>query len=152
MFCLVIWPGTTTYIMLMSGSHQDQVTHQIILWLIWLAMLSGIPVFIFVLGPDSEQAENVLGLPPLLMVLPPILAASIVRWIVLPKVVEKGPEAQLVAFIVGMAFAESLVFFGIFLYPADYLLFIVFAVVGIAQFIPLWALPKQKNETGLRSS
>ncbi|MCC5789166.1 MAG: hypothetical protein JJT75_06000 [Opitutales bacterium] len=130
----------------------DTVPHQIILWVIWFAFLSGLPFFVVFLGPDPDRAvENVLPFPALLAVIPPFLASVIVRWLVLPKVAKQGPEAQLVILVVGMALAESLVFFGIFLFPADSLLFIVFAVIGMAQFVPLWALPKRDQGSGLRA-
>lgn len=130
----------------------DAVPHQIILWVIWFAFLAGLPVFVVFLGPDPDRAvESALPFPALLAVVPPFLASVIVRWLVLPRVAKQGPEAQLVFLVIGMALAESLVFFGIFLFPADYLLFIVFAVIGMAQFIPLWAIPKRDHGSGLRS-
>lgn len=128
----------------MQNSDINPVQHQIVLWVIWVAMLSAIPFFVFFLGAFGDEPQELsLSGTFLALLLPPFLGSVIVRWFILPKVIHKGPEAQLVTMIVGLALAEILVFFGIFLYSANFIIFLVFAVIGMAQFIPLWALPKK---------
>jgi hypothetical protein len=114
-------------------------------WIIWTATLAGLGVVYFLLGrrplgPPLAGANpfvNLIGFVPLFV-------SIVIRWLVLPRATD--PKAAFVMFIIGLVLAEMCGFLGMFLggpYRED--LFIL-GVLGITQFVPLYArrlyLPK----------
>ena len=121
----------------------------LVLWVIWAAFIGAIPFLVVFLRPISgEDAENFLPIPGALAAGVAFLASAVVRWVILPRVSADNLEALLQVSVIGMALAESLIFFGIFLFPEDFMVFLVLAVVGLAQFVPLWArIQKPGNDS-----
>lgn len=125
-----------------------QANPKLIMWVIWLFFLSGIPMLVIFLGPKSgPEVSNPFSFP---AVIPAIIILSItalIRWVILPKISFSNHEGRLTALILGMALAESMIFLGIFLFPADFSLFLVFTLIGMAQFIPLSINPSRSGHS-----
>jgi hypothetical protein len=107
-------------------------------WIIWAAILSGLLVIYFFLGrgplppvvPGANPLANLIGLVPLFV-------SIIIRWLVLPR--SAGPVPAFGMFIAGMALAEACGLLGIFLggpYRDD---LFVLGVLGVTQYVPLYA-------------
>lgn len=107
-------------------------------WAIWFALQSGVFVFYFVLGNQSgsggsaQTSQMFLGLGVM-----QVVASAIVRWGFLPRVHEVARAFSL--FVVGMALAEGACFFGLFLAPAYKQELFFASILGIAQFVPIFA-------------
>jgi peptidoglycan/LPS O-acetylase OafA/YrhL len=120
--------------------------HALIMWIIWFAVLQGAFVFQWVLGkgfPQGENAAEPMAAALWLLCFGPILLATLVRWLVIPKM--KQAQPQLVAMIIGLSLAEAPIFFSLFLvgpeYPQNQIAVLMVAVVAIIQFAPSYATP-----------
>jgi len=118
--------------------------HSIIMWVLWFAMFQSAFVYHFIIGDGFPRGENAAE--PMAtwlwgLCLGPIVAATIVRWWVIPRL--KTPASQLVGLIVGMSLAETAIFFEIFLigpdYPQNQIAVLMVAIVGLIQFVPSYA-------------
>jgi hypothetical protein len=112
-------------------------TQLIVWWVIWGAILNGLIVIYFFLGrgpvKPAEEGELWLSLSGLI----PLFVSIIIRWLVLPRYTEVTRALPL--FVVGLALAEACGILGIFLggpYRDD---LFVLGVLGIMQFMPLFA-------------
>ncbi|MEW6305502.1 MAG: hypothetical protein AB1705_18655 [Verrucomicrobiota bacterium] len=106
-------------------------------WVIWIALLSGLPMFFIFLGtsaPGNDRSSLSLFVP---LVATALSISVVLRWVVIPRL--ENPQIALQMFIMGMATAEAICFFGIFLAPAYKTLAFVLSFLGILQFIPLFA-------------
>lgn len=124
--------------------------HAIIMWIIWFAYLQSAFIFQVFLGkgmPGGENAPEPMAAWLWLICSGPLLLATIVRWLIIPKV-EAG-QPQLVAMLIGLALAEAPIFFQIFLigpdYPQNQIAVMMVAVVAIIQFAPSYATPGYKQ-------
>jgi len=116
-------------------SDQPKAIPYISWWMIWLAMQAGIFGMYFVLErtPLQQPVESPFWIAGFI----PLIASSVIRWVVIPKI--SVPQIAFPLFIVGIAMAEGLTFFGVFVFPAQKELFFLLSVVGIYQFIPTFA-------------
>lgn len=110
----------------------------IVWWVLWAAFQVGIFMIHYFVGgtharPASPSPESPLGLAGLA----PFFAATIVRWILLPRVTSAPPAFPL--FLVGIALAEATCFLGIFVFSDHQQLLFAASVLGIFQFIPFFA-------------
>lgn len=84
-----------------------------------------------------------------LVCLIPLMLATAIRWLFIPKLTEPAP--QLVAMIIGLAFSEAPVLLSIFLVGPDYpqyqIAILMVAVVSLIQFAPSYATPGYKQST-----
>jgi hypothetical protein len=106
-------------------------------WTLWGAFMASAFFYYFTLrgartatGPDNGPAVWLacfvsLGL------------SVVIRWAVLPRT--NKFQAAFAAFVIGIGFAESVCFFGLFLFPGHKVLLMVLGVAGIAQFAPVYA-------------
>lgn len=120
------------------------------LWIIWATMLVSIFYYRFKLAPMPR------GLPPAepftypgVYLSPiPLLIATVVRWLVLPRAVRF--QQILVCLVVGLAMSEAVTFFGLFLVPAELsetrAILFTLSTFGILQFIPLYPIPQDKPD------
>jgi len=116
------------------------------MWVIWFAMLQGVFVIQWVLGkgiPGGENIDEPMAVWLWVLALGPIVLATIIRWVVIPKL--KEVQALPVAMIVGLVFSEMPVFFSLFLigpdYPQNQIAVLMVAVVSLIQFAPSYATP-----------
>ncbi|HVZ66103.1 MAG TPA: hypothetical protein VG936_16165 [Lacunisphaera sp.] len=106
-------------------------------WIIWAGILAGLVAIYLVLGhgpkPAAAPDQALSGL----IGLGPLFLSVITRWLVLPRF--RDPNRALPVFIAGLAMAEACGLLGIFLggpYRDD--LFLL-GVLGVLQFVPLFA-------------
>ena len=109
------------------------------MWIIWASFLVGAVIIKVVLGDTGPgSSEDILPLP--LAYAPPILlflVSSLLRWLVLSKQKEVMPA--LTVMIIGLALAEAILFIGLFLVPSQQVTLLIFALLAMIQYIPLWA-------------
>ncbi len=106
-------------------------------WVIWGSLLAGLGVLYFAIGPvrgPTAPAENPFGD---LSGLVPLFLSIIIRWLVLPRYTE-APKA-FVMFVLGLALAEGCGLLGIFLGGPYRDALFVLGLLGIGQFVPLYA-------------
>lgn len=106
-------------------------------WVLWFALQSGLFVVYFILGAKAgsgtaEPNSALLAVPAM-----QLLASGALRWVVLPKMCEA--RKALPVFIVGMAMAEGACFSGLFLVPAYKQELFIASLLGVGQFLPLFA-------------
>jgi hypothetical protein len=117
----------------------------IVWWVLWGAFQFGIIAIYQFLGqssttpPPNEPALWQLGLLP-------VLISGALRWSLLPKI-EDGTKA-FVVFILGVALAEMMCFLGLFIFPSHKTLFFAASLLGILQFIPVFAGRYTKTGAG----
>ncbi len=105
-------------------------------WVIWFTMQSGPFIFYFVLG--NQPAGNAQVNPVMLGVgVMQIIASAVVRWVVLPRSTEAQKAFPM--FVFGLALAEGACFSGIFLAPAYKQELFFASILGVAQFVPIFA-------------
>jgi hypothetical protein len=105
-------------------------------WALWFAMQSGLFVAYFFLSkPSAGNAPTT----PALLVVPAgqLLASAVLRWVLLPKMTDAQKAFPL--FVVGMALAEGACFTGLFLVPAYQQELFIASLLGVGQFLPLFA-------------
>lgn len=109
----------------------------LIWWILWSAGLVGLLVIYFVLGrgpikpsPDKDVLKNLVGLVPLFV-------SIVIRWLVLPRF--DSLQRALPLYVVGLALAEACGMLGIFLGGAYRDDLFVLGVLGVVQFVPIFA-------------
>lgn len=109
----------------------------LIWWIVWAAILSGLVILYVFLGrgpvkasPPEDIFRNLVGLVPLFV-------SIVIRWLVLPRYTELTRAFPL--FVVGLALAEGCGVLGIFLGGAYRDDLFVLGVLGVAQYVPLFA-------------
>jgi len=105
------------------------------MWVIWAAFLVGAGLQYHFLGAKNPPASD--GTLTWLVAFAPLVASAFIRWNLLPRVTAIQPA--LVLLILGVALAESAMFFGIFLFAAHQAELFVAALLGIAQYAPVYA-------------
>lgn len=119
----------------MSGTKQQALQ---VWWIIWGALLTGIfMIHQFVPASASGPFPETTDQPVWLLATLPLAAASVIRWLVLPRATQAA--AALPLFVVGMALAESTFMAGMFLFPAHKQELLILSALGIFQFVPLFA-------------
>ena len=125
----------------MSTELPADKTKQMLLvwWVAWAAILGGL-VMIYVLfgrGPvkpepvaDKEVLKHLIGLVPLFV-------SVVIRWLVLPRF--DSLQRALPLYIVGLSLAEACGILGIFLGGPFRDDLFVLGVLGVAQFVPIFA-------------
>ncbi len=124
---------------MLSGPDARRIKTQLLAWwVIWWAILSGLVLVYYFLGrgplPPAEPGANPLAS---LIGFVPLFVSVIIRWLVLPR--SPAPAPAFAMFIVGLALAESCGLLGIFLggpYRED---LFVLGVLGVGQYVPLFA-------------
>lgn len=110
-------------------------------WILWAAFFAGLcQIYYFLaVAPASRPAHPPADSSPFMAALGllPLAASIIVRWAILPRMTSR--QQALPAFILGIALAEATCYLGIFFFPAFRLPLFVFSLLGIGQFIPVFA-------------
>jgi cytochrome bd-type quinol oxidase subunit 2 len=122
--------------------NQQQMRAQMnVWWILWAAFQVGIFIMYQNLTKGAAQRPQAHAIDSALdsywlAALAPLAMSIIVRWLILPRV--RIAQTALVFFIVGIAFAESVCFLGIFIFPAHKEQLLVCSLAGIFQFIPYY--------------
>ncbi len=115
-------------------------------WIAWAAILSGLIVIYLLLGrgpmkpaADKDVLKHLVGLVPLFV-------SIVIRWLVLPRF--DSLQRAFPIYIVGLALAESCGLLGIFLGGPFRDDLFVLGVLGVTQFVPIFArqLTKPKGQ------
>jgi hypothetical protein len=119
----------------------------LVFWVIWAALIAGVVVIQLTIGggiPRGDNRPTTESNPFVIVCVVQILAATAVRWLVLPRCAVVAQ--RLVAMIVGLALSEGAAFFGMFLVARDQpetrLALLILALLGMAQFAPFYARAK----------
>ena len=104
-------------------------------WAIWFSLQMGLIFFYIFLSAAAKVTSS--GSPLWLIALGALVISSIIRWVMLPRF--DNAQKAFPIFIMGMAFAESLCFFGLFLVPEHKLELFLLSFLGMLQFIPIFA-------------
>jgi hypothetical protein len=109
---------------------------RIILWVIWAWMMLALPFYKIYLGKGDrgEKHEDPIFVMGMLII--PLVISTSLRWLLIRKM--NNPFLILIPFIFGISVAESLVFYGKFLFPEHESLFFWAGALAMAQFIPLY--------------
>lgn len=120
--------------------------HAILMWIVWFAFLQSVFVVQIAIAkglPEGQNIEAPMAAWLWLICFVPLLVATIIRWLVLPKMVAR--HKQLVAMLIGLVCAEAPVYFQLFLmgtdYPQNQIAVLMVAVVCLIQFAPSYATP-----------
>jgi len=128
----------------------------LVLWVIWASLFVSIFIYQFALGggipTGSDSAAS--GVNPMVWVaLGQLIAASAVRWLLLPKAEAAGKK--LILMIIGLSLSEGVEFYGLFLIhpdqPSTKLALWVLSLLSVFQFIPVYAKPRQPPADQFRS-
>jgi hypothetical protein len=97
-----------------------------------------------------RDARSNAGNPIVWFAVAQIVAASAIRWFVLPRFTDF--QKRLVLTVVGLALSQSVTFFGIFLFAADMphtkMELFWLSLLSAIQFIPLFASDEPENQNG----
>lgn len=106
-------------------------------WILWVATLGGLILLYIFLGrgpvkpsPDKDVLKNLVGLVPLFV-------SIVIRWLALPRFDSLRRAFPL--YLVGLALAEGSGVLGLFLGGAYRDDLFVLGVLGVTQYIPLFA-------------
>jgi hypothetical protein len=127
----------------MMNSSSRKPPEKLQFWVIWLAILGGVPFFIFFIGGGwpTGADEGEISLPLLAFILSGAAVSTVVRWAILPRMTT--PESLMKFFVIGMALAEATALFGIFLiddqFPVSKQVAYIASLLGMLQFIPTFA-------------
>ena len=118
----------------------------VIWWIIWFGILSALVTVYLVLGRrEALVTENpLLGL----VALGPLVMSAAVRWLVLPRV--RDVRRALPVFVMGLALAEGCGILGIFLGGPHRESLFLLGVLGVGQFVPVFARKQFSPDHGLR--
>lgn len=116
----------------------DNKQPPVIWWIIWAALLSGVFVMYFVIGPKAPPPEAA-SQDSLIWAIGfvPFVVSAIIRWLIFPRV--RTFQAAFPLFIVGLALAESACVLGLFVFPTYALQLFLLGVLGIFQWAPYFA-------------
>ena len=103
-------------------------------WFLWISFLVGICVIYNALGKQAGSRPDPF---PWQWFALPVFFSMVVRWIVLPRI--NQAQMALVAFVLGIAFAESACFMGLFIVPSHRADLFLLSALGIFQFMPYFA-------------
>ena len=109
----------------------------IVWWALWAAFQIGIAFIYFNLAKSSGAPPPVHESPLWALAFLPVLISGAIRWSLLPRF--RNAVQALPIFVLGLALAEVSCFLGIFIFPSHKLPLFIGSVLGIFQFIPIYA-------------
>lgn len=119
-------------------------SQQVVLWAIWLGMLSSVVVVQLFLGgglPKLSSFKTIDYHPVAILAVGQVLIATVVRWVPLRRAGTTGEV--LVCMVIGLALSEAVTVHGCFLVPDELVglraVFWLMSVVSVIQFAPVYA-------------
>jgi hypothetical protein len=120
----------------------------LVFWIVWFGLTISIPLYQFALGhglPTGNNSADASLNPIAILAIGQFLAATALRWLVLPRV--RMILQVLIVMIIGVTLCEAVELYGIFLIPASEpetkLWLLILSLIGAAQFVPFYAAPAQ---------
>ncbi len=120
-----------------------QKLHPFILWVIWSSMFLMLFVYQEFLDGGIQSGTNAESpdIPFQALCLGVILIATVIRWLIIPKVKDNG--SLLLLMIIGISMAEAAQLFQIFLigseFPETKMSIFILSILGVGQFAPFYA-------------
>lgn len=121
----------------LSGMNNRSNPQLLVWWVLWAAFQIGIVFFYYFLGQATTQPQTNPDSPVWLAGFVPFALSAVIRWLVLPRI--NNVQPAFTTAILGIAFAEVCCFLGLFIFPAHKLELFVASLIGIFQFIPIFA-------------
>jgi hypothetical protein len=124
---------------MMPGYDPQRIKRQLLVWwIIWASILAGLVlIYLFLVQgkplPAPTADNSLAGLSGLV----PLFISIVMRWLVLPRVTE--PPRAFVLFVAGVVLAETCGILGIFLGGPYRDSLFVLGVLGVTQYVPLYA-------------
>lgn len=116
------------------SSPSPQASPLLIWWIIWFAITAGLVA----ISVTIEVRPTPLGSGALqYLPIAPLAAATLVRWLVLPRFTRRAKAFPI--FVLGVALAEGSGLLGLFLVPESRNEYLLLALLGLAQFVPVFA-------------
>ncbi len=106
-------------------------------WIIWASILSGLIIIYLLLGRGPVKPAETSDLLVNLSGVIPLFISIVIRWLVLPRY--DSLQKAFPIFIAGLALADGCGILGIFLGGPFRDDLFVLGVLGVAQFVPLFA-------------
>ena len=125
-------------------SERPAFSQKLVPWVIWLAMVSSIIAYQLILGHGIPRGTNLPStekFPTAAIAIGEIIAASVIRWLLIPKT--RGAGKLLVLMIIGLALSEGAEVIGLFLVandqPETKLAIWILSLLSALQFMPVYA-------------
>lgn len=116
----------------------------ILWWIVWGAIVVAvIAIAVFLPVRNAIPGHNPIRYLPIV----PLALSSVIRWLVLPRFTH--PTRAFPIFVLGIALAEGAATLGLFLVPELRATYLILALLGIAQFAPVFL--SRYNASGFRS-
>lgn len=125
----------------MIPSNKTKAPPAIVMWVMWFAFASALVMYRIMLVSKASNTHSITAPETTLAWLCfaiPICIVLPLRWLVIPRL--RLPNLILPVFLVGIAFAEVLTFFGLFLFPPQFSLFYMTSWLLFVQMMPIWTL------------
>lgn len=106
-------------------------------WIAWAAILGGLVILYLFLGRGPVQPSPAGDILLNLVALVPLFVSIVIRWLVLPRFGDLKRAFPL--YLAGLALAEACGILGLFLGGAYRDDLFVLGVLGVTQFVPLFA-------------
>lgn len=123
----------------MKSDPSITVAERIVLWLLWCVFCAALIFYRTFLVNEAHNTSS-LEFPAtafgLLQYSIPLAVSLGARWLVVPRL--RVPFLTLVPFLIGIATAEMLTFFGIFLSQKSFSMFFYTTVILMLMWIPIW--------------
>lgn len=130
----------------MTPSDKNKTPQAIVIWALWLSFAGALVMYRITLVGKTANTRS-LTAPDAIFAwgcyIVPIAIVLSLRWLVIPRLRE--PVQVMTVFIVGIAFAEVLTFFGIFLFQPQFRLFYLTSWLLFVQMMPMWTLRSDQS-------
>ena len=120
-----------------TPAQPNPATQRLVLWTIWFALFASVFIYRHYLikpGPGRDSFDGTVDPLMIFLLFGPMAVSLFARITLVPRARHSGQ--LLVAMIIGLAAAESLTFFGIFLYRSYESLFIGVSLGLMLLFVP----------------
>jgi hypothetical protein len=125
----------------MTPNNKTKGPQAIVIWVLWLSFATALVMYRIMLVSKAANTRS-LTAPDTIVAwvcyVIPIVVVFALRWLVIPRL--KQPIEVLPVFLVGVALAETLTFFGLFLFPAQFRLFYLMSWLLFVQLMPTWTI------------
>lgn len=130
----------------MPPGNKPKAPQAIVIWVLWLSFATALVMYRIMLAGKATNTRSLIAPDTIfawVCYVIPIAVVLALRWLAIPRLRE--PFLVLPVFVVGIAFAETLTFFGLFLFPAQFRLFYLTSWLLFVQLMPMWTLRSDQS-------